>query len=145
MKVKASLLFYKTTLQQITTHFNYSIKPHTMHTYSKYFIKTTDQFDPEYFSSINEEVASINTKVEHLPVSFKPDIIVSFLKDHSLQNDWIKANPGLTELVTSGLLFTGNIESLFESCRNNPVFRKDLEIYLTKRFSEPASYQTKQI
>ena len=107
-----------------------------MNQYNKYLIKETDRFDAEYFSSVNEEVVKINAGVKHLPSLFRSEIIVSFLKDHSLQNDWMKANPGLTELTTSGSLFTGNIESLFESCRHNLIFRKDLETYLNKQFSE---------
>lgn len=104
--------------------------------FPKYLIKTADKFDPEYFSSINEEVASVNTQVESLPFSFKPEILVSFLKDHSLQNAWLKANPELVALVTSGSLFNGNIEALFESSRDNPGFRQDLENYLLVQFTK---------
>jgi len=107
-----------------------------MRKYNKFLIKNTDQFDPEYFLSVSEEVANIKERTEHSPSPFKAEIIVSFLKDHSLENDWMKANPDLTELVTSGLLFSGCIESLFDSCRENPVFRQHLEIYLTKQFAE---------
>jgi hypothetical protein len=110
--------------------------------FNKYLVKTTDQFNPEYFSSINEEIDAINAQIEHLPVVFKPEIIVSFLKDHSLQNDWIKANPGLSALVTSGSLFTGNIESLFASSLNNPSYRQDFESYLMKEFTELESKRT---
>ncbi|HET6996295.1 MAG TPA: hypothetical protein VFI06_14980 [Chitinophagaceae bacterium] len=104
--------------------------------FNKYLIKTTDQFNPEYFSSINDEIDSISAQIGHLPAVFKPEIIVSYLKDHSIQNDWIKANPGLATLVASGSLFTGNIESLFTSSRNNPGYRKDFETYLMKKFAE---------
>ena len=107
-----------------------------MRQYNKFLISADDQFDPEKFPSVNEEILNINEGTEHLPSFFKAHIIVSFLKDHLLQNDWIKANPQLTELITSGSLFSGNTESLFESSRNNPVFRQSLEMYLTKRFSE---------
>ena len=107
-----------------------------MTSFNKYLVKTTDQFNPEYFSSINEEIASINAQTEHLPVVFKPEIIVSVLKDHSLQNEWVKANPGLATLVNSGTLFTGNIKSLFASSLNNPRYRQDLESYLMKEFAE---------
>ncbi len=103
-----------------------------MKQYNKYLIKNTDQFDPEYFASIIDEVDSINERTKHLPTSFKAEIIVSFLKDHSMEKEWMKANPQLTELVTSGTLFTGSIESLFNSCRHNPVFRQHLELYITK-------------
>jgi hypothetical protein len=104
--------------------------------FNKYLIKTTDRFDPDYFSSINDEVDVIKSKTEHLSESFKPEIIVSFLKDHSIQNSWTIANPDLTALVTSGSLFTGNIESLFESSRTNPGYRQDLEKYLMEKFAK---------
>jgi hypothetical protein len=104
--------------------------------FPKYLIKTTDKFAPEYFSSIDEEVTSVNDQVEFLPSLFKPEILVSFLKDHSIQNDWLKANPALVTLVTSGTLFTGNIEALFESARSNPAFRQDLEGYLLVQFTK---------
>ncbi len=102
----------------------------------KYLINATDQFNPDYFSSINEEITAINVKIEQLPLPFKPEIIVSFLKDHSLRNVWINANPELTTLVTSGSLFNGDIEALFASCTNNPGYRQDFESYLMKRFGE---------
>jgi hypothetical protein len=107
-----------------------------MKPFNKYLIKTTDQFNPEYFSSINDEIDAINAQIEHLPMVFKSEIIVSYLKNHSIQNDWTKANPGLATLVTSGSLFTGNIESLFASSRNNPRYCLDLESYLIKKFTE---------
>ncbi|MET0392893.1 MAG: hypothetical protein ABW019_07115 [Chitinophagaceae bacterium] len=103
--------------------------------FNKYLVKNTDRFDPAGFSSVTEEVVAINAQTGHLPVLFKAEIIVTYLKDHCLQNNWIKENRGLTELVISGSLFTGHIELLFESCRNNPGFRKDLESYLKEEFT----------
>lgn len=103
--------------------------------YNKFLIGVADEFNQVNYPSVNNEISLINEKVGAFPVYFKTEIIISFLKDHSLQSDWIHANPQLTELVTSGTLFTGNIESLFDSCRNNPVFRHDLEAYLKGRFA----------
>ncbi len=105
-----------------------------MRQYNKFLIKNTDQFDPEYYSSVNDEVLTINELTKHLPSPAKAEIIVSFLKDHFLKNDWLKTNSELTDLITSGSLFTGSIESLFESCRENPVFREHLEEYLIEMF-----------
>jgi hypothetical protein len=107
-----------------------------MKLYNRFLVKTTDRFNPELFLSINEEIASINVQTAHLSEVLKSEIIVSFVKDHSLQNDWVMANPGLTTLVTSGSLFTGSIEALFESCRNNLAFRQELENFLKEKFSE---------
>ncbi len=65
-------------------------------------------------------------------------MIISFLKDHSLLNEWIKANPELTKAITSGAVFTGALESLFEACRENKLFQKQLEIFLIAQFTLPA-------
>jgi len=107
-----------------------------MKQYNKYLIRSTDQFDPVNFSSLDDEIHLINEGTASLPPFFKVDILVSFLKGHSLENDWTKANPELTDLVTSGSLLKGNIKSLFESCRSNPVFQRDLETYLKKEFKK---------
>jgi len=105
-----------------------------MKQYNKYLVRATDQFDPENFLSVVDEIQLINEGTVSLPPFFKVEILISFLKDHSLENDWTKANPELTDLVTSGSLLKGNIKSLFESCRSNPAFRQDLETYLQKEF-----------
>jgi hypothetical protein len=107
-----------------------------MFQYNKYLVKENDQFDPTEFPFVEEEMTIIREKTEHLPQFFKPEMIVSFLKDHSLANEWIKKNPELTELITSGALSARNIESLFESCRDRPFFRQQMEQYLKKVFSE---------
>ena len=91
-----------------------------MRHYNKYLVKIDDRFDPESFPSVSEEVISIRQRIEHLPSFYKADIIVSFLKDHSLQDNWIKGNPELVELITSGSLFSASI-SVLESFAANPT------------------------
>ena len=105
-----------------------------MKQYNKYLVRPTDQFDPVNFSSVTDEIQLINEETVSLPPLFKVEILMSFLKDHSVENNLTKANPELTDLITSGSLLKGNIESLFESCRSNPAFRQDLETYLKKEF-----------
>lgn len=103
--------------------------------YKKFLVGPTDKFDPENFQGMIEEIQMINEKTQTVPSAFKADIIISFLNDHSIQNDWILANPELVALVNSGTLFNGNTESLFDSCRNNATFRDSLKIYLTKELT----------
>ena len=107
-----------------------------MKQYNKYLVRPTDQFDPVNFSSVTDEIQLINEGTVSLPPLFKVEILISFLKDHSLENSWTKANPELTDLVASGSLFKGSIESLFVSCRSNLAFRQDLETYLKKEFEK---------
>jgi hypothetical protein len=107
-----------------------------MFQYNKYLIKETDQFDPNDFAFVEEEMNIIREQTKNLPPFFKIEMIISFLKNHSLANEWTNKNPELTELITSGALSGGNIESLFASCRNKPFFSHQLEQYLVKIFSE---------
>jgi hypothetical protein len=108
-----------------------------MKQYNKYLVRSTDQFDPVNFSSVIDEIQLINEETVSVPAFFKVEILMSFLKNHSLEDNWAKANPELTDLVTSGSLLKGNIASLFESCRSNPAFRQDLETYLKEEFERP--------
>lgn len=100
--------------------------------YNKYIILPADVFDPANFSFVKDEIRSINEKTENVSSVFKSDIIISFLKDHSLKNHWIDQNPQLTEMMMSGILLAGGTEALFASCIDNPVFRQDLENYINE-------------
>jgi hypothetical protein len=101
---------------------------------SYYYKDLVNEFDQANYPLIEEEIQLINKKSADYPLYFKVEMIISFLKDHCLQTSWVKANLQLAGLVTSGTLFTGHIESLFESCRNNAIFRKELESHLKRKF-----------
>ncbi|WP_276503262.1 hypothetical protein [Terrimonas pollutisoli] len=106
-----------------------------MKQYEKYLIGNLDIFESGNYPAVNTEIINVNQKTAGSPLFYKEEIIISFLKNHSLRNDWIDANPQLTKLVTSGQIFTGNIESLFEACRDNKTFSDELENHLTERFA----------
>ncbi|MGN6493150.1 MAG: hypothetical protein ACTHLE_14215 [Agriterribacter sp.] len=112
--------------------------------YEKYLILPTDLFDPANFSFVAEELRIINEKTESVSSVFKSDIIISFLKYHSLKRHWIDQNPQLTKMMTSGILLAVGTEALFASCINNPVFRQDLENYVNELipFEEEAEIQS---
>jgi hypothetical protein len=106
-----------------------------MKQYKKYLVVPTDQFAPHNFIAVTEELDRINEKSRGISQAFKSEIIISFARDHSLENDWLTANPELAELVISGSLLTGSIEALFESCRPNQAFRAGLEKYLREHLA----------
>ena len=99
---------------------------------SAFNIGDLQKFNPNDYPKVVLEITQMLEKIHHIPVYFKRDIIISFLKDHSLKKDWIAANPALTQMFTSGVFVTGNIESLFESCRWNKAFRNDFEAYIKR-------------
>jgi hypothetical protein len=107
-----------------------------MFPYKKYLVKETDKFDPQQFSFVIDDMEIIRKQTKEVSSSYKTEIIISFLKNQSLENKWVEANPVLTELVKSGSLTSSNIESLFQSSSSNPHFRKQMEEFLTKGLSE---------
>jgi hypothetical protein len=99
-----------------------------------YSITDADQFDARYYSTVTDEVAFIIKQTAGMIPAYKADIIISYLKDHSLKNTWITANPLFANLVTSNVLPTSNIEALFDASRTNPFFRAQFEAFLTGMF-----------
>jgi hypothetical protein len=103
--------------------------------YKKYLIKESDQFNPDYYTFVGDDLAMLIEQIAHVASDFKAEIIIAFLKNNSLQNEWIKANPELARLITTKSVCAEKIESLFQSCQNNPVFRQQLEKYLRERLT----------
>jgi len=99
-----------------------------------YIINDADQFDARDYSMITDEVASIVKQTAGMLPAYKADIIISYLKDHSLMNTWITANPLLSKMIISNVLPTSNIEALFDASRTNPAFRTQFEAFLTGMF-----------
>ena len=110
-----------------------------MKQHKEYSIKDTDQFNAKDYSMIANEVAFIVKQTSGMLPAYKEDIIISYLKDHSIKNIWITSNPLLANLVTSNVLPTSNIEALFDASRTNPVFRKQLEAFLKEMFQATTS------
>lgn len=106
-----------------------------MCSYKKYSIKDTDVFDCQDFPQIVRELEAIKDITATLPDGYKIEIIISFLKNHSIRKTWIQANQPLVDLITSGSLPISNMEVLFESCKRNPGFLHAYEAYITKQIA----------
>jgi hypothetical protein len=105
-----------------------------MKQYKKYLIRSADLFDIHNFPAVADEVRGINEKINSYSPSLKAEILIPFLKNHSLEEDWISANPAISKFITSGAPFTSAIEALFDSCIDNPIFREGFEKYLVEEF-----------
>ena len=106
-----------------------------MHRYRQYNIKNTDKFQPDDYPKVLTELEEINSEIAGLPAIHKGDIIISYLKDHSLNKTWLSANPAVTELLNSGRFVTANLKSLFECCQVNDQFSEAFEEYIRKNIS----------
>jgi hypothetical protein len=90
---------------------------------------------PDYFAVLShpevfKEIKVIARQLSEVPGSFKPEILNSFLKDHSINIDWLIGNDELVQMITSGPLKMYHTERLFESRRSNKLFIEDLEGYI---------------
>jgi hypothetical protein len=92
-----------------------------------------ERFDPANFPNAMSELVALRSGTSDISIYFKVEIIVAYLKNHSLPIDWIEANAALTRMVTSGFFKTSYLESLFESYRDNKTFIIDLEEYISKQ------------
>ena len=95
--------------------------------FSKYIVSEHDEFREGFYPNVIEELQNINRDTARMSASFKSDIAISFLKDHSLEIAWIDKNPKFVKFMTSRSLSTAHIESLFESSRGNASFLAALE------------------
>jgi hypothetical protein len=107
--------------------------------YSKYLIKDTDRFDPDNFPAITEDLDVIIESMEKSPGAQISAMLVSFVKYHHMESDWIEANPVLAEMIRSKSLPVANLEALFASGAQNPSFCRQLEEYMQSRFMASAA------
>jgi hypothetical protein len=96
-------------------------------------INNNEQFNPANFPNAMSELATLRSGISDISIYFKVEIIVSYLKNHTLSIAWIDANPALTRMVTSGFFKTSHLESLFESGRDNKFFLKNFEEYIGRQ------------
>jgi len=101
-----------------------------MFQYTKYRINTTDSFNSDDFPKVVDELTELNNALTNLSGTNKKEIVLSFLKKHSLDSDWISTNPELTGLISSGTFNTAHMESLFESSQTNKQFQQQYENFI---------------
>ena len=102
-----------------------------MFSYQKFLIKETDRFDPSAFPQLEESLQQMVTQLGTNPGSPSTAMIVSFVKDHSMDSQQVKDHPRLASQISSKALPLTMLEQLFESSRQNPIYRKELEAYVT--------------
>jgi len=94
-------------------------------------IRDCEQFIPANYPNAVQELFTLKQCTSHISIYFKVEIIVSYLKKHSLKIEWIDANPALARMVTSGFFKTTHLELLFNSYKLNNSFISDFEDYIS--------------
>ncbi len=107
-----------------------------MNRYNKYNIKEKDRFDINDFPKVQVELEDMLKATEGIPATNKEKIIINYLRDHSLEKEWMDSNPELIQLLKSGQFIPTHIEALFESCRANKHFLRGFEDYIRENLAE---------
>jgi hypothetical protein len=100
-----------------------------------YGVKQTDSFSEHLFPDVVKELEGLRLRSSEIRNPYKTDIIISFLKDHSIKTEWIPTNKEISKLMTSGSLTISHLESLFGSCKHNVIFLNGFEAYIKSRLS----------
>lgn len=97
-------------------------------------------FVSEYYPEEVKEINHLKTFLENEPIYFKVEIVISFLRYHSLRNEWIEANPSLAKLITSGIIKMSRLEMLFASGNRSSQLLRSLEEYITRQLLRPSAF-----
>ena len=101
-----------------------------MSMYQQILIKETDRFDPANFLQLETCLEKIVVQLNRESAGPKAEMLLSFVKDHCINSQFVVDHPSLATLISTKSLPLGAMEELFESSRNNQSFRKDLEAYI---------------
>jgi hypothetical protein len=100
----------------------------------KYDIKAGEQFNANSCPLVMSQLVALQEGMTGLPRINKDDIVISFLKDHSINNDWIASNPEVARQMIAGLLAVSQIEAYFEGCKDNKTFLTEFEKVIRATF-----------
>lgn len=103
-----------------------------MPVHKTYTIDEKDGFDIACYPEISNELAAINRHFAEFSFPFRADIVISYLKDHSIKKKWVDEHAIFVEQLTSFARKNEQIESLFAACRTNKAFVADLEMLIRR-------------
>lgn len=102
---------------------------------SNYKVSEQDIFNIVNYVDVENELCAISGKFATVPVPGKADIVISFLKDHSIKKALVEQNAAFVKQLVFSSLRTGNIEALFVACKTRRSFLTDFETYIHHVFN----------
>lgn len=111
-----------------------------MSMYQKFLIKETDRFDPSNFPQLDACLEKIVVQLNREPAGPKAEMLLSFVKNHSIRSQQVVDHPAVATLISTKSLPLGVMEDLFESSRSNPSFQKGMECHVRFYFTAAHLY-----
>lgn len=100
-----------------------------MFIYQKLSIADSDHFIPSDFPQLQNNIQQVVEQLVTEP-AIKTEMILSFVKDHAIDSNYVNDHPKLARLISTKSLPLQLMEDLFEAGRKNPVFKKELEDHI---------------
>lgn len=95
--------------------------------YVNFQIGDADHFDVARFPELQKSLVRITALLSGEPDGPVADMLLSFVKDHSINSQLIVDHPRLATLISTKELPLEVMENLFEASRKNFSFRGELE------------------
>ena len=92
--------------------------------------KNVDYFTRPNYPNVFDEINVMTRQITEIAGGYKREILISFLKNHSIKVAWLTENDEFVNLITSGALKIQYTERLFEAKRTNKEFLVDLEGFI---------------
>jgi hypothetical protein len=108
--------------------------------YQKFLIKETDHFDASNFPQLEACLEKIVVQLNREPAGPKAEMLLSFVKNHSINSQQVVDHPAVATLISTKSLPLGVMEDLFESSRSNPSFQKEMETHVRSYFTAAHLY-----
>lgn len=111
-----------------------------MFKYQKFLIRENDEFSPDQFPKLYEELDSFNLHFAAKSSDIKKAMLLTFLKDDEAKTHTNALYPELAEQIQSKKIKLETLEALYGCSNNNSAFRKQLEEYIFSGFTEVAGF-----
>jgi hypothetical protein len=98
--------------------------------YRNYIINDSDHFIASEFVELQISIQHIASELSMESSANITDMVISFVKDHSINSQMVKESSELANRISSRALPIEVMEALFDASRENQLFRKHLEDYI---------------
>ena len=93
----------------------------------KYEIKAGERFNADNCPMVISQLVELQEGMARFPGNNKDYIVISFLKNHSISNEWIASNPEVAQQMITGSFAVSQIEAYFEGCKHNEAVLTEFE------------------
>lgn len=104
--------------------------------FRKFLIRDEDHFVLSEFPQLEANLQKIKEQLATHSSAHKTEMVLSFVKHHSISSQLVNDYPELATLISSKSLPLQVMEELFEASKQNIMFRNQLENHIRQYFTD---------